>query len=241
MNDKHGTGNDETLEGQMDRLVDRFVDGELSDAEQRDLLATLDTTDEGWRKLALAYVEAQTWGDEFGTLVAPAVPTGLAAPVAEPAKTASLAPSSQTLKLVLAMAASFLVALVIGRQFRGEDDTPGQPTLTSFVEAPATDGGEPALVHSAIPIESTTDANLLAAPVVPNGPNAVPIFSVGSEPGQVGASPAIPSNIEDLLRRLRHRVIRRRSLVPVEGEDGRPVLVPVEDIEVEYLGDEAYQ
>jgi hypothetical protein len=52
-----------------DVLFDRLVDGELSAAERRELLASLDGRPTGWRRCALAFLEAQTWQDEFGALV----------------------------------------------------------------------------------------------------------------------------------------------------------------------------
>src|SRR5262245_4087716 len=45
---------------------DRLVDGELSPAEYRDLLAGLDAAPEGWKRLALAFLEAQALGCELG-------------------------------------------------------------------------------------------------------------------------------------------------------------------------------
>lgn len=50
--------------------LDAFVDGELSDDEQRGLLLRLDTDPDGWRRLALAFVEAQRWRRELRTVVA---------------------------------------------------------------------------------------------------------------------------------------------------------------------------
>ena len=48
-----------------DVLFDRLVDGELSAAERRELLASLDGRPTGWRRCALAFLEAQTWQDEL--------------------------------------------------------------------------------------------------------------------------------------------------------------------------------
>lgn len=53
-------------------LLDAFVDGELSDDEQRALLLQLDTDPGGWRRLALAFVEAQRWRRELRAVVAEA-------------------------------------------------------------------------------------------------------------------------------------------------------------------------
>ena len=43
------------------RVLDRLVDGELSQAERRALLAALDDEPGGWRRCALAFLEAQSW------------------------------------------------------------------------------------------------------------------------------------------------------------------------------------
>jgi hypothetical protein len=43
------------------RLIDRLVDGELSGDERGELLSRLDQSADGWRMLALAFLEAQTW------------------------------------------------------------------------------------------------------------------------------------------------------------------------------------
>jgi len=49
-------------------LLDRLVDGELSGSERRQLLESFDTRPEGWRRCALAFLEAQSWRDEIGPL-----------------------------------------------------------------------------------------------------------------------------------------------------------------------------
>ncbi|MCE9555216.1 MAG: hypothetical protein K8T91_17845 [Planctomycetes bacterium] len=51
------------------QTIDRLVDGELSETDSRELLAMLDGVDGGWRRLALAYVEAQWLRGELPSLV----------------------------------------------------------------------------------------------------------------------------------------------------------------------------
>jgi hypothetical protein len=51
-----------------DILFDRLVDGELSGAERRALLESLDARPQAWRRCALAFLEAQTWRKEFREL-----------------------------------------------------------------------------------------------------------------------------------------------------------------------------
>jgi hypothetical protein len=43
------------------QAIDRLVDGELSPADESRLLAQLDVTPDGWRQLALAFVESRRW------------------------------------------------------------------------------------------------------------------------------------------------------------------------------------
>ncbi len=58
-----------------ERLCDRLVDNELSPAEQRELLAALEDEPGGWRRCALAFVEANVWRDSLhGVRAEQAVP-----------------------------------------------------------------------------------------------------------------------------------------------------------------------
>src|SRR6476660_6662394 len=50
---------------ELPRWIDRLVDGELGEHEQRQLLVALEAEPEGWRRCALAFVEAQSWGQEM--------------------------------------------------------------------------------------------------------------------------------------------------------------------------------
>ena len=58
---------DEQLNSDSDfrAKIDRMVDGELSDEQQRSLLKGLEDSPSGWKTLALAYVEAATWKSHF--------------------------------------------------------------------------------------------------------------------------------------------------------------------------------
>ncbi len=56
-----------------DILLDRLVDGELPADERRALLQSLDSRPDGWRRCALAFLEAQSWRSELRTVtIAPA-------------------------------------------------------------------------------------------------------------------------------------------------------------------------
>ena len=49
----------------IETLIDRMVDGCLSPADLREAVSQLDTHPEGWRISALAFLEAQCWRDAF--------------------------------------------------------------------------------------------------------------------------------------------------------------------------------
>lgn len=61
---------------------DRLVDDELSAVERQQLLASLDDRPEGWRRCALAFLEAQAWGQEFRAVLAEPVSGGSSGNVA---------------------------------------------------------------------------------------------------------------------------------------------------------------
>ena len=66
-----------------DIRFDRLVDGELSAEEYRTLLAALDDEPGGWRRCALAFLEAQSLGRELGVELVPAIEMSCVHPYAE--------------------------------------------------------------------------------------------------------------------------------------------------------------
>ena len=49
-------------------LIDRMIDGEMSPQQLRTCIERLDSAPEGWRQCALAFLEAQSWGEAFRDL-----------------------------------------------------------------------------------------------------------------------------------------------------------------------------
>jgi len=58
----HTNDNDEAM-------FDRLVDGELSEIERKGLLSSLDDRADGWRRCALAFLEAQSWRQQMRQFV----------------------------------------------------------------------------------------------------------------------------------------------------------------------------
>src|SRR4051794_31390065 len=95
-------------------LLDRLVDGELSGSERRQLLQSFDNRPEGWRRCALAFLEAQSWREEIGQVARDRV-----AKPKESKPSPSPLPASHKLRwgtgaTWLAMAASLLLAFGLG-------------------------------------------------------------------------------------------------------------------------------
>jgi hypothetical protein len=109
-------------------LIDRLVDGELSDDERGELLSRLDQSADGWRTLALAFLEAQTWRSALHVTPDPK-------PQAEPRLPAMAQPSRDRSWLWLATCvAAALLAFGIGRSRNGPQ-SPVEQSAKQPVEA----------------------------------------------------------------------------------------------------------
>jgi len=51
-----------------DQLLDLLVDDELTESQRRELLCRLDEMPDGWRRCASAFLEAQCWKKEAGSI-----------------------------------------------------------------------------------------------------------------------------------------------------------------------------
>jgi hypothetical protein len=123
-------------------LIDRLVDGELSSDERRQLLTSLEAQPDGWRRCALAYVEAQTWrralaslSTETGDVVEPQPSSFVVKNSSATAVSGSQSESSRShLATWLAVAASVALAFGLGRQSgltRSSSDSAYQPIASA--------------------------------------------------------------------------------------------------------------
>src|SRR5262245_23353512 len=92
------------------RLLDRLVDGELDAAGRRELLKALDDQPGGWRRCALAFLEAQAWRSDLRGAVRGSFS------VTAPAASAAAGPRSRKVRLRQAgvIAAALIVAFGAG-------------------------------------------------------------------------------------------------------------------------------
>jgi len=109
------------------RQFDLLVDGELSEADRRALLVQLEHETDGWRRCALAFLEAQCWKAELGQIAAPAAqakPT-----VSQVAPIGRRQSWRQYAATTLTVVASFLIALVVVRGWSGSSSHSTESSL----------------------------------------------------------------------------------------------------------------
>ena len=213
---------------------DRLVDGQLSEQQRHDLLAGLDDEPGGWRRCALAFLESQCWKQALGAFARESLPP--AEPAAATLPSRSVWPGR--LATVLAMAASFMLAMWLGwwvqRDGVGQlannvgtqqplstdlprGDSPAKPWRIVTVSAPG-QGGKPGPAINLPAMER----DRLDKQWMQNLP------------------PAIPENVRKALARTGHEIKQRRELVPVPLEDGRQLVMPVDQVDVHYVGNGPY-
>ena len=192
--------------------IDRLVDGELSPDSRRALLGKVDQIEDGWKDVATAFLVAQAWRDELGRLAS-------ADREPEPAAPRSAGGNWRRAVRQVALAASWLVALCIGYQSANHRDSkrPDQGIASTVTPRRLTD--EPA---SVVPNKSVAT------------PDLAPVY-VSSEDDLVrwwNDTTRMPHEFKDRLLRSGVHVQRDFRLFPVELQDGRRGLIPIEELEL---------
>jgi hypothetical protein len=210
-------------------LIDRLVDGELSGDERRHLLASLEAQPDGWRRCALAFVEAQAWRSTMGSMVAEASPT--ATPVHELPTLVRSTDDSPRFQFGtwLAVAASVVVAFGLGRQM-GVNRSANSPA-PQIASAPPIGAPSPAP-----PVGRSVSGD--AVTLVVNDRNGVPqrIEVPLVEGRQLGSAFGdVPNWSPEIGRRFDEQgldLTARRRYAPIYFEQQNkivPMVVPVDD------------
>ena len=232
MNDK--TPND-------DILFDRLVDGELSEAERRALLESLDTRPQGWRHCALAFLEAQSWRGDLRQLLekpqAFMTETKSSAPTAPPRRTTTMWSAAQW----LAVAAGLLVAFKFGSLQHG----PALPIAA--VPAPTNEqlANTPTAPGPVTP-DATKPADALNLWVRDDAGNMrrvrVPLVDEGSLDPELGLQfqTGVPDDVRDRLEDQGYAVKSQRKFAPMWLDNGRQMIVPVEDTKIVPVSNKVY-
>jgi hypothetical protein len=102
--------NHQAHSGEEACLLDQLVDGELPEVERRKLLLRLDTEPDGWRRCALAFLEAQSWREALGPLTTRTRPK--ATSDRQGRKPRSWSPVARLAELAAAVVAAFALGWV---------------------------------------------------------------------------------------------------------------------------------
>jgi hypothetical protein len=197
-----------------DRLIDRLVDGELPEPGRRALLARLDAAPDGWRRCALAFLEAQCWREALGPVAAPAGAVARAA-----GRAVGPPPAPARLRWLAATAAGMLAAFALGWSVRGGDPAGSPP-------APLARPGNPPAAPGAV---------VIAAAGASEGPPAAP-----APPGPAPEPRPFTESVVRAWESRGYRVERGARLVSMELPDGRRLAVPVDEVRLRFVGDRTY-
>ena len=217
--------------------IDRLVDGELDDADESDLLRRLEGESDGWRRLALAFVEARRWGREFRAAaesVPASDPPHAAVQVVTPRRGRGRVLWPAVALSLLAFGAGWLAGGVRADAERPRKD----PVARREPAAPA--GLSPSGVEETAPTPADDRETVIVTVGDPNSDGVrkveVPVFDVG----EVAATwlqrepSAFSDALLEALRRSGHEVIQRRTYYPVGRDGGERLLVPVDEVQVQY-------
>ncbi len=215
-----------------DAAIDRLVDGDLGEAERRELLLRLEDEPDGWRRCALAFLEDQAWRLAMAGAVTPA-----ARPF-EAVRTPDPAPGGRPSRLRYSLAASILAAtFAAGFAVRGaardpRTTPPGRGDIAlQKPDAPPPDGAPGA-------IREVGWIDLVDRSAGESPPQRVPILS---GPGLDDEwlrdqPPSVSEYVRAQWERQGYQVEERRRLVSLDLEDGRRVSIPVDEVELEFVG-----
>ena len=207
--------------------LQRLVDGELSQAEQQNLLRRLDESPGDWRTVALAFVEQQVFADASRELLAES---------ATPARVAMHAEAKSPRTLWPTVVAAVALGIGLGLLSGG--------LMTSLRP-----GSSDAVVDADNPIDQSdqaTDAVLEPVPVMSlefanagqeDDAWSIPVY----DPGDVNddywnVENIVPPEVRSAFSKEGYRVDHHREFYSIPLDDGRRVAVPVDTVQVRYAG-----
>jgi hypothetical protein len=204
------------------RLIDMLVDGSLSDAERRRVLARLEVEPDAWRRCALAFLEAQSWREALGMLTGPLSTSGslpVPVPPSVPEQGGGRHLNLHPKRRLAAVAAGLLAAFALGWSARGVPHAAAPHGVLAKVENRAVVGAPspPRLTHA------------------PESPRPEPI-ALPQRP----VSPRLPEPVLRAWERRGYQVDRSQRLVSMKLKDGRRLAVPIDEVRLRYVGDRTY-
>lgn len=226
-----------------DHQLDRLVDGELTSEEYREVLAQLELEPDGWKRCALAFLEAQAWCrdlrgrcDESAPIRCPVVPT------VSPGRRS---PGSWIVACG-ALAGCLAAAFGLGMWWSSGDLAPHDADRpVKLLPANRQDFAPAASALVQTPGSSATTPTQLTL-LVDRGDGQteqfeMPVFDAHDPVGQrLVQQPAIPWHVELAIRRAGHDVRTQRHWTPVTLWDGRQAVFPVDELEIVPVSEDSF-
>ncbi len=197
----------------IDGQIDKLVDGELPDADRRALIHRLETEPDGWRRCALAFLEAQSWREAL-------IPATAADPNLPPAQMIPSRRASYRWReaaRLTALAASVLLTFAVGWVLHG---TPG-PSSTEHAVARLD--------------QQRSSQNVEQLPSEPNRSTKDDLLTA-SAANQLAE---LTSAVKQWDRR-GYQAETQTRLATVKLKDGRKVEIPVQEVRLRFVGNRTY-
>lgn len=236
----------------MRRQTDRLATGELSDAERAEVFDWCNEDPWRWRDCALAFLEAQSWGEVMSEWTKEADPL----PVADRYVSAGQA-ALPVWRRWAALAATLVIVFFAGAGMHDwmlrsrtlpdwamRDATTGSPAPE---ETSQETGGATTTAHQS-PVRDKTSQHptYVSVPVQTNLTPGVPALlqiPVAAEQDGARAQP-VKSTLPDYVRKQwekrGYEVEQTKRFLNGKLPDGRNVVVPVNGLEVKYVGRPVY-
>jgi anti-sigma factor RsiW len=198
-----------------DRLIDRLVDGELPEIERRELLLRLETVPDGWRRCALAFLEAQSWREALASAACEGHVAVRIAAVPSHAGRRTL--SWRTAAGLTALAACFVGAFLMGWTLQVKQT--GNPTPAPLVVAERS-----AAVTSSG--SASPESNYLAAQ--------------DNRRSRWSQASALLVPLVKQWEQHGYSVVSQTRPVSMQTQDGRKLNVPAHELRLHYIGGRTY-
>jgi len=231
----------ETLDA---RLFDRLADGELDEAGRRALLSRLDDIPGGWRRCALAFLEAQAWRSEL-RVTAGRSDVAVVAPAFRRGGLSRGVRARRAALLALALVAAFTCGWLIRPGRDAFDDERSSAAPKTLVQR---DAGNMKSGDANSSDSSSRDpelppgirlAGILSLQIDDAGQMREVQVPVLEGPGidsrwLLEQPPAVRASVVRELERRGHKVEAHRQLLTVSLKDGRRVILPVDQVDVRF-------
>jgi hypothetical protein len=230
-----------------DHLFDLLADGQLDEPRRRRLLTGLDERPGGWRRCALAFLEAQSWREAMDALTQPK--GAAAAPRAQVAPPWKRRRRDYVTMLLGAAACIFLgVGLTMLKYDMQRGRGPGSTQMAGIIESEFPSDGQTGrpLLKRQVP-RPGEQVHLVGLPARGSDGrrHTVGLPAVARDRIDEALLRNMPSAIPEAVARsfeqAGHEVHSSRQLLPFRMKDGRRLVVPVDQLDVHYASNPGYQ